>query len=56
MTTTARQDKEFLETVINPYLLEAAVAWINDNMDPEDVFDVRKLEAWADNNEYVLED
>jgi len=31
-------------------LLDDAVSWITANLDPDEVFDVKKLEAWAYEN------
>jgi hypothetical protein len=55
MATTYLQDKEFLNAVIGDSILEPAIEWIASNMDPEEVFDDRKLETWAENNGYVKE-
>jgi hypothetical protein len=57
MATSARQDREFIDMALeflrNDGLLEKAIAWIAGNMNPEDVFPVRDLETWADDNGYV---
>ena len=34
------------------YLLDGAVKWINENMNPEDVFDHDTLKVWALNNDF----
>jgi hypothetical protein len=56
MSTTARQDREFLEQVIHPSLptglLEDVIDWIRKNIDPEDVFPEKQLERWAEANDY----
>ena len=52
MATTARQDSEFIAAIINSTLLEEAIDWIQSNMNPEDVFDEKALEAWAKENGY----
>ena len=53
--TTGRQDRDFLESVIPNTLLEQAIEWIADNLDPEDVFDKKQLNYWADEQGYTWE-
>lgn len=50
--TTANQDNEFIAALISRDLLEEAISWIAKNLNPEDVFDRRTLEAWANDNGY----
>jgi len=50
--STASQDREFLNEVIGTSLLENAIEWIKDNLEPEDVFDEKDLEHWAEMNDY----
>ena len=46
MITT--QDKNaFVDYIIGQDHLENAIEWISDNLDPEEVFDRKDLEAWA---------
>lgn len=52
MATTAAQDREFVETLISSSLLEEAILWIGDNMEPTDVFSDKQLAAWADDAGY----
>lgn len=47
MATTTKQDNNFMNAVISRSLLEDAIAWIVENMEPEDVFSEGALEAWA---------
>jgi hypothetical protein len=47
--TTAAEDKQFIESVISPYLLEEAIAWIAKNIEPEGVFSKKALIQWAEN-------
>lgn len=35
--------------------LGEAIEWIAKNLDPEDVFETYKLEAWAESNGYIKE-
>lgn len=37
------------------YLLDDTASWIQNNLEPEDVFSAEQLEAWAENNGYKLE-
>jgi hypothetical protein len=53
MPTTAQQDREFLGTIINSTLLEEAIEWIANNMNPEDVFSESQLDEWAVDNDWV---
>ncbi len=50
MRISAKQNKEFTDAILPNYPLDAAVDWINNNMDPGDVFTEDKLEAWAEGN------
>lgn len=54
MGTTSRQDREFIKSLISQTLLEDAIYWIANNMDPEDVFSSESLERWADEHDYIL--
>lgn len=51
-------NKEFTEAVITipNYPLDEAIDWIKAHMSPDDVFDQRQLEEWAERNGYVEED
>jgi hypothetical protein len=40
---------------IPPYPLDAAVTWIQDNLEPEDVFTLGQLERWAFDNGFNKE-
>lgn len=52
MATTVRQDSEFVSAVISSSLLEEAIDWIKGNLNPEDVFDEKHLDTWAEENGY----
>lgn len=52
MSTTSNQDRDFTSALDLNALLERAIEWIDDNMDPEDVFSLKKLEAWAEERGY----
>ena len=52
MSTTTKQDQEFLSAVLPNILLELAIEWIGANMNPEDVFAERVLRKWAEENGY----
>jgi hypothetical protein len=49
---TRQQTEKFNETVFRN-ILEEAIEWIRDNMEPEDVFEEEVLEAWAEANDFV---
>lgn len=50
--TTLEQDKAFLEEVISTDLLERAVDWISENLEPDDVFTEARLKEWALANDF----
>lgn len=56
MGTTSKQDGDFAAWVIPGSFLEDAIEWISKNMEPEDVFGLEKLSAWAEENGYVEEE
>jgi hypothetical protein len=49
MATTTKQDQNFVDEVVGNSLLEKAIQWIKENMEPEDVFDAKVLQEWAEN-------
>jgi len=53
--TTAKQDSDFIGSVVGHDLLENSIEWIKLNMLPEDVFDEDLLDDWAQENDYVKE-
>ena len=64
MTTTSKDraflDKLDLSSKINDAvsdstagLLETAIDWIKNNLEPIDVFSERDLETWAENNGFI---
>ena len=53
--TTSKQNKEFTEALLPQFPLDQAIEWIGSNMDPGDVFDASKLEAWAEGNGFKQE-
>ena len=54
MPTTVKQDHEFIFALISSALLEEAMKWIGDHMEPEDVFSQKQLENWAEGAGYNL--
>jgi hypothetical protein len=55
MGTTNKQDQNFREAIgIPDTFLGEAIEWINDNLDPDDVFSDDKLRVWAEKNGYVI--
>jgi len=51
--TTASQDRRFLDEVVGSRLLEEAIDWIKNNLEPDDVFSRDDLARWAINNDYI---
>lgn len=45
--TEAERREAFATAIVNPAAYDAAVEWIADNLNPQDVFDEEKLAAWA---------
>lgn len=60
---TQKQDKEFAEemessldkVVMSSSSLDSAIEWIAARLDPDEVFDTKKLEQWAESNGYKKE-
>lgn len=47
MATSTAQDEAFLKAVVPKALLEEAVSWIQDNLEPYEVFTEARLTEWA---------
>lgn len=45
--TSRRQDELFISELIPDNLLELAMEWLQNNMEPQDVFTTTQLETWA---------
>lgn len=54
--STVKQDADFIKEVIPTSLLELALDWIANNMEPEDVFDDEALSEWAMASGFVKEE
>ena len=53
MTTPYTRIKEreaFVDSLISSNLLDLAIDWIGDNIDPAEVFDKKVLDQWAWDN------
>ena len=55
MSTTAQQDRDFRDHLINTAILEEAIEWIRKNLNPGEVFDEKDLKTWAEENGYMEE-
>lgn len=53
---TYNENKDFLRAMIPEDLLDEAIDWINDHMEPEEVFKNSALEDWAEENGFVKEE
>lgn len=56
-----QQQEDFKDIVWNnltvmPALLSDAIAWIKNNLGPEDVFSTTELEEWAESEGYIKEE
>lgn len=49
-------DKAFRDAMVDTDLLDKAIEWIGENLEPTDVFSKEQLETWAENNGYVKEE
>jgi hypothetical protein len=49
MRTTAKQDQDFLDAIFSSgnSLLELAIEWIHNNMEPDEVFTEDQLNEWV---------
>jgi hypothetical protein len=59
---TGSQDRAFLELMqsnaevkMSTASLDEAIDWIKNNLKPDDVFDNKELESWAESNGYIQE-
>ena len=51
-----KDNEKFTESVFSGFsMLENAIEWIRDNMKPDQVFDDKDLEGWAEDNGFVKE-
>jgi len=48
MSTTAHQDNLFGSAMLDP-----TVAWISENLEPQEVFADDQLAAWAEANDWI---
>lgn len=56
MSFDVRRNRQFAADLIDlDDMLDQSVIWIQDNLDPEDVFDDSVLEEWATKNGFVYE-
>lgn len=53
---TRAQDISFRDTLIQTNLLDEAIAWIKDNLSPDEVFTTEDLEKWAEERGYMKEE
>lgn len=50
---SSTENKKFNDEVLPQWLLDDAIDWIKSNLNPDDVFDQRELEIWAEDNGMV---
>lgn len=50
-----RQNATFGEEIFPQYPLDIAIEWIQNNLEPEDVFTEKQLSQWAKDAGYVEE-
>lgn len=56
MAISSTQERDFVGSIMPQYMLGEAIAWIEANLSPEDVFTVNELEEWACDNGYCKEE
>lgn len=58
--STTTQDRDFKKAIVMDNLpdsmLDEAIQWIASNFTPEDIFDKKQLERWAEGEGYVMGD
>lgn len=47
---TSKQESDFVDHIANANALSESIEWIQDNLEPDDVFTDKQLESWAENN------
>jgi len=61
---TSREDQEFAKEIeshataevsISSSALDTAISWISNHLSPDEVFDVKDLNDWAESNGFVKE-
>jgi hypothetical protein len=45
-----KMNMEFRESILDNCLLDRCIDWIRSNFNPEDIFDDKDLERWAQEN------
>jgi hypothetical protein len=55
MIPTNKQCDDFISCVIPREVLHDTFDWIQENMNPEDVFDYDTLRHWAEENGFVVD-
>ena len=50
---SSRLNKDFADSLLHSDPLDLAIDYIQDNLDPEDVFEDDALETWALNNGFI---
>lgn len=53
MSATIGNNKAFTARLISQCLLDDALEWIKDNLEPKDVFDASELGEWAESNGFI---
>jgi hypothetical protein len=48
-----REEIAFIEQVFGTSLLEKAIEWIQNNLEPDDIFVEEELHEWATENDYI---
>lgn len=52
---TRKENEDAVRDIFPAYILDEFIVWINKKLPPEDVYDAKKLQLWAESNGYVKE-
>jgi len=50
----SQQNEKFGKQILVQWPLDEALEWIRSHLEPEDVFELQTLRAWAEDNNYEL--
>ena len=61
-TTSMSQDASFLKELVNQFGIQEGtdftwvLDWVAENVDPSEIYDEKKLDEWARENDYIKKD
>ena len=54
--TTRSEKSQFIESIVSSDLLDNAIEWIQNNMEPYEIFTDEQLGNWAEGHDFVRKD